>query len=853
MGMIYPTYISCRRHGIGRPSSSSVGPLPHILPASRYVTSLQSSGNSGFLDKSAKKKRFRTQSSYISDACYQQNEKGGAAATLKTLLIAVAILFGTPNFDGIDIPGDATIPLFDNKASALEPASKILPQQSSSSTWPPSPTLSDQLFKTMNVRTKGPASRAIIKQRYWDSMSGSTDEIMFANEKLVDNAVSTISTMYYDTSGGFNFDSREFYAKWKKFRYSTLHPREGVSNTKEKKSVDDFDSLDENGFATRENAVKTLKSVVSSLNDPYSKYLTREELRMELQGGSDGFLGLGALVESSDPSSSSPSLAFDAAQKFMRSSATTDFDRASNRPFNGGQQFAVPVSSSSGQSGSHSKASTKNGLTVAEAANLPVVTAIIPDSPAERAGLVVGDRIASVGDYHFTGMNRAQVEKAMKQKFHAENYFGRADLTVAKQVIVTLRLDNDNAHYDTDGNIVEEKYVFQDGWYQPRSSMQRFDKFPNEQVVGYKLSRIKSIPTTFTAKLDRSVAPTDASSYEISQQNKFPAVVGGDDIVHYVLLTPNDSIFQHAVTNPGGGQPVGYIRLTRFSRTSTEGYIKAINSLEDAGAQSYIIDLRNNYGGVIQEAMLTASTLLRDPHSVLCWTLNSRGGFKPQENMEYVVDSHYPGYLLSSESSTVSRDQVRREHPEYLEDGGWSAPTSYASLKELRMTRGIKPAHMVSSSSGGGINKNVREGLERPSAFLDTRKEIDLEKLADVMARNSQKKLVILINEGTASAAEVFASTLHDNGRTVALVGTKTFGKGLIQHTFPMPDGGGLRLTVAEYLTPSLQHVTKVGAAKYDSGVKPDIKCESNQGIPKNVGADLCVGVALDVLESEGG
>jgi len=67
-----------------------------------------------------------------------------------------------------------------------------------------------------------------------------------------------------------------------------------------------------------------------------------------------------------------------------------------------------------------------------------------------------------------------------------------------------------------------------------------------------------------------------------------------------------------------------------------------------------------------------------------------------------------------------------------------------------------------------------------------------------------------------------------------------------------MPDGGGLRLTVAEYLTPSLQHVTKVGSAKYDSGVKPDIRCEAS-GIPKNVGADLCVGVALDVLESEGG
>ena len=240
--------------------------------------------------------------------------------------------------------------------------------------------------------------------------------------------------------------------------------------------------------------------------------------------------------------------------------------------------------------------------------------------------------------------------------------------------------------------------------------------------------------------------------------------------------------------------------------------------------------------------MLTASSLLRDPHSVLCWTLNSRGGFRPQENMEYVADPKYPGLLMvSSESRMVSRDHLRREHPEYLEDGGYSAPTSYASLKELRLTRGIKPAH--SSSFNSGIR--TRDGLERPVSLSDNGEE-----LADLLTRSSQKKLVLLINEGTASAAEVFASALHDNGRTSALIGTKTFGKGLIQHTFPMPDGGGLRLTVAEYLTPSLQHVTKVGGAKFDSGIKPDIRCESKQGIPQNIGSDLCVGVALDVLES---
>ena len=72
-----------------------------------------------------------------------------------------------------------------------------------------------------------------------------------------------------------------------------------------------------------------------------------------------------------------------------------------------------------------------------------------------------------------------------------------------------------------------------------------------------------------------------------------------------------------------------------------------------------------------------------------------------------------------------------------------------------------------------------------------------------------------------------------------------------------MPDGGGIRLTVAEYLTPSLHHVTHVGNARFDrntgelirGGIRPNVFCDSREGIPTNVGADLCVGVAFDVIE----
>lgn len=559
-----------------------------------------------------------------------------------------------------------------------------------------------------------PASFPAAK-RYWSIMGdeGKVAERVMANEALIDHAVGTINTLYYDSSGGYKFVPRDFYQRWR-------HLRDASRSNTPSKDVPSFT------LTTREGVVQGLKWLVTTLEDPYSKYLTREELKQELRGGNDGFLGLGAIVEPPHVSTYSPSKSIPKTKKAL--------------------------------------------LSTTQVNDLPIVTAVAPNSPAERAGVTVGDRVVAVGSYKFTGQTRGVVTRALQTRFSAENYAGQADVTLAKPVFT--------------------------------------EEGGREVVMGYRLSRLKLLTT----------------SNEPFTEVRVQSGILGDSVVQYKLLTSADSILDQSSSN------VGYIRLTRFSHASTTRFFKAIHELEAAGAQSYIIDLRNNYGGIIQEAMLTASTLLRDPHAVLCYTMNSRGGFTPHDVEEYIVDTRYPGYFLSSEPSTVTINQVRRENPEMF-DGLGVPPSSFASLHEQSVKRGIhRDAKQwnVGWSSGGG---NQQLG--------------------------KQKKIVVLINEGTASSAEVFASALHDNGRTVALVGTKTYGKGLIQHTFPMPDGGGLRLTVAEYLTPSLHHVTKVGSAKYDrqtgdwvgGGIRPDIICESKQGIPQNVGADFCVGTALDALE----
>lgn len=103
----------------------------------------------------------------------------------------------------------------------------------------------------------------------------------------------------------------------------------------------------------------------------------------------------------------------------------------------------------------------------------------------------------------------------------------------------------------------------------------------------------------------------------------------------------------------------------------------------------------------------------------------------------------------------------------------------------------------------------------------------------------TDKPLVVLVDGGSASASEILSGALQDNGRAV-VVGTKTFGKGLVQSVRGLGDGSGLAVTIAKYLTPN-------GTDINHEGIHPDIEIEMTEQAKEAIKKDrTLIGTEVD-------
>ena len=154
------------------------------------------------------------------------------------------------------------------------------------------------------------------------------------------------------------------------------------------------------------------------------------------------------------------------------------------------------------------------------------------------------------------------------------------------------------------------------------------------------------------------------------------------------------------------------------------------------------------------------------------------------------------------------------------------------ALKELTR-EGVKGIILdMRGNPGGLVDAAVEIGdAILPKSTFVTLKDNKGEVVEDYKLDDSYNdiKMVVLVNEGSASASEILSGAIRDLDRA-KIIGKKTYGKGVVQNVMALPDGDGLKLTTSEYFTPSGKSINK-------KGIEPDIEVDLPEDI-KGIGIE---------------
>ena len=180
--------------------------------------------------------------------------------------------------------------------------------------------------------------------------------------------------------------------------------------------------------------------------------------------------------------------------------------------------------------------------------------------------------------------------------------------------------------------------------------------------------------------------------------------------------------------------------------------------------------------------------------------------------IEYEMLADGIGYIAVSEFDEVTAQQFRE------------------ALKDLE-SQGERALVIDLRDNGGGVLSTAVDMLDRLIAdgmlvYTETKEGVDEEFKAED-SDSFDKPLAVLVNGNSASASEVFSGAIQDYG-IGKLVGTTTFGKGIVQSIIPLGDGSALKLTTAKYYTPKGRNI-------HDTGLEPDVEVElSNEAKKKS-------------------
>ena len=314
---------------------------------------------------------------------------------------------------------------------------------------------------------------------------------------------------------------------------------------------------------------------------------------------------------------------------------------------------------------------------------------------------------------------------------------------------------------------------------------------------------------------------------------------------------------------------LGEIDEEKLKEGAIKGYIEGLNDpyteyISKEEMQEYMENTRGNFVGI---GIHMVRNIKENKVQILAPIKNTpaeKAGILPGDLIISVDDVKYTGEemsiaaakikgepdsivkleILRPETSEILTFEIKRENIKvnpvegkvinnnigYIEFSSFDENTAqdfklkYEELKK----KGIKSLIIDLRNNGGGM---VDEALTIAEYFVDKDSILlyEIDKNEREIVKKSKNKpfidieTIVLTNENTASSSEILAGALKDLNKA-KIVGTKTYGKGVIQQLMTLPNGSGLKITTEKYLTPNKSEINKIG-------IEPDEVVE----LPKEV------------------